>query len=133
MTSTGHATASGSIEVTVSAASRLVAVRFAPDTALTGAHGTTMVDALKTVVGARGDRFGLMADVRGVTGTDADYRAVTGAFFRAHRDDARIALTNLAPVVRILAEMFRVGIGLQLKTFPDEAAARSWLRTQGVG
>lgn len=121
------------MEVTVSAAARLVVVRFAPDTALTGVHGTTMVDALKTVVGAGGDRFGLMADARGVTGTDAEYRAVTGAFFRAHRDDARIALTNLAPVVRILAEMFRVGIGLQLKTFPDEAAARSWLRTQGVG
>jgi hypothetical protein len=133
VTSTGHATTSDSMKVAVSAGSRLVTVRFAPNTALTGAHGATMVDALKTVVGARAGRFGLLADARGVTGTDAEYRAVTGDFFREHRDDARVALTNLAPVVRILAEMFRVGIGLQLKTFPDEAAARAWLQTQGVG
>ena len=68
-----------------------------------------------------------------MSGTDADYRAVTGGFFGQHRDTARIALINLGPIIRIVAEMFRVGIRLQMRTFADEAAARTWLRTQGIG
>jgi hypothetical protein len=53
-------------------------------------------------------------------------------FFRQHRDHAFIALTHLGPVIRVVVEMFRIGTGIPLKTFAEEAAARSWLRTKGV-
>jgi hypothetical protein len=122
-----------SMEIALRPESRLVEIRFAPKTSLTGQHGAAMVDALKSVMGAQGERFALFADAKGVSGTDADYRAVTGGFFGQHRDTARIALINLGPIIRVVAEMFRVGIRLQMRTFDDEAAARAWLRTQGIG
>jgi hypothetical protein len=122
-----------SMEIALRPESNLVEVRFAPNTSLTGEHGAAMVDALKGVVGTKGERFGLFADAKGVSGTDADYRAVTGKFFGQHRTAARIALINLGPIIRVVAEMFRVGIRLQMKTFDDQAAARAWLRTQGIG
>jgi hypothetical protein len=81
---------------------------------------------------ANGEPFALLADTLGVCATDAEYRAITAKFFRQHRDTAHIALLNLSPFIRVVAEMFRVAIRLQLKTFEDEAAARSWLRTKGV-
>jgi stage II sporulation SpoAA-like protein len=131
--STSAGGASESMQVAAHPQGRLVEIRFAPGTRLTGAHGTAIVDALKSVMGTEGERFALFADAEGVSGTDADYRAVTGGFFAQHRDTARIALVNLSPIVRIVAEMFRVGIRLQMKTFGDEMAARAWLRTQGIG
>src|SRR6185295_1591510 len=112
--------------------SRLVVVSFAAETSLTGEHGAALVDAMKRVLGPSGQRFGLLADAKGVSGTDADYRTVTGAFFSQQRDVARIALINLGPIIRVVAEMFRIGIGLHLKTFSDEASARSWLRQQDI-
>src|SRR5882672_3187533 len=115
---------SASMEIALHPESRLVEIRFAPNTSLTGKHADAIVDALKSVMGAHGERFALFADAKGVAGTDADYRAVTGGFFGQHRDTVRIALINLGPIIRIVAEMFRVGIRLQLKTFGDEAAAR---------
>ena len=124
--------AGGSTEITVHPESRLVVFRILTETRLTGAHGTALVDALTSVIGASGEPFGLLADAGGVSGTDADYRAVTGRFFGEHRATARIALLNLGPIIRVVAEMFRVGIGVQLRTFPDEPAARAWLRTQGI-
>jgi len=124
---------SESIKIAAHPQGRLVEIRFAPDTHLTGRHGAAIVDALKSVMGDQGERFALFADAKGVSGTDADYRAVTGGFFGQHRDIARIALINLGPIIRIVAEMFRVGIRLQMRTFDDEAAARAWLRTQGIG
>ena len=123
---------SGPLELTLHPGSHLVVLRFANEVSLTGEHGQAMVDALESVR-TDGERFGLFADTKGVRGTDGDYRAVTGKFFGQHRDTARIALINLGPIVRIVAEMFRVGVRLQMKTFADEAAARSWLRTQGIG
>jgi hypothetical protein len=119
------------MEFTVHPESRLVVLRFLADVSLTGKHGEALVDAFESVL-VDGERFGLLADAKGVRGTDADYRAVTGGFFGQHRDTARIALINLGPLIRIVAEMFRVGVGLQMKTFGDAAAARSWLRTQGI-
>jgi hypothetical protein len=124
---------SESMEIALHPESRLVELRFAPKTSLTHQHGAAIVDALKSVMGTQGERFALFADAKGVSGTDADYRAVTGEFFGRHRDTARIALINLGPIIRVVAEMFRVGIRLQMKTFGDEAAARAWLRTQGIG
>jgi hypothetical protein len=123
----------GSVKFEVFPESRLVVVRFAPETSLTGRHGAAIVGALEAVVGAAAEPFALFADAGGVSGTDADYRAVTGGFFGRHRDTARIALVNLGPLIRIVAEMFRVGVGLNMKTFANEEAARAWLRTQGIG
>ena len=46
--------------------------------------------------------------------------------------NAFIALINSGPVIHVVVEMFRVATGIPLKTFADETAARSWLRTNGV-
>lgn len=120
------------MEITVDPEFRLAVARFGPDTNLTGEHGQGIVDAMKLLVGEKGQCFALLADAAGVCGTDADYRATTGKFFGQHRGTLRIALFNLSPIIRIVAEMLRIGIGVQMKTFPDEAAARSWLREQGI-
>jgi hypothetical protein len=122
----------GSTAITLHPEARLVVVRFAPDTSLTGKDGAAIVAALESLIGTTDGRFALFADAKGVRGTDADYRSVTGEFFGRHRDTARIALINLGPLIRIVAEMFRVGVSLHLRTFGDEAAARTWLRTQGI-
>ncbi len=113
-------------------AARLAVLRFTADTSLTGHHGAVLVDSLRRWVGASDEPFALLADAKGVTGTDGAYRTATGDFFGQHRRNACIALINLGPVIRVVAEMFRIGIRLQLKTFADEAAARDWLRTQGI-
>ncbi len=123
---------STSIAIAVRPESRLVEISFTPNTTLTGQHGTAIVEALESVTGDVRATFGLFADAAGVVGTDADYRAVTGGFFSRHRATARIALINLHPIIRIVAEMFRVGIRLQMRTFDDEEAARAWLRKEGV-
>jgi hypothetical protein len=120
------------MKIAVRPDSRLVEISFAPKTSLTGQHGAAMVEALERVTGDGREPFGLFADAAGVAGTDADYRAVTGRFFSQHRGTARIALINLGPIIRIVAEMFRVGIRLQMRTFDDEEAARAWLRKEGV-
>ena len=121
-----------SIQITLHPESHLAVARFATNTTLTGEHGKLLIDALASLAGASGEPFALLADTAGVSGTNADYRAVTAAFFRQHRGTARIALLNLAPAIRVVAEMFRVALGLDLKTFADEDAARSWLRTKGI-
>ena len=131
-TKNGDTVTSGSMELTLYPEWRLVVLRFVTDISLMGTHGVALVDALKSVTGASGERFALLADCKGAYATDADYRAATGNFFRDHRDAARIALFNLGPIIRVVAEMFRVGIGLHLKTFADEAAARAWLQAQGI-
>jgi hypothetical protein len=130
--SPGNRTTSGSMEVTAFPALRLAVLRFAADTSLTGEHGAVLVAALETVVGDGGQPFGLLADTARIGGTDAEYRATTGVFFKDHRDRARIALYHLGPLIRVVAEMFRIAVGLQMRSFKDEAAARAWLRTQGI-
>jgi hypothetical protein len=125
-------TTCGSMELTLHPGSRLVVLRFVTDTSLTGDHGVALVGAMRRVIGAPGERFALLADCKGAHSTDADYRASTGDFFLHHRDTARIALFNLGPIIRVVADMFRVGIGLQLKTFTEHAAARAWLRKEGI-
>ena len=122
----------GSLEIQLCADARLAVIRFAPETTLTAKHGVVMVDALAGLVGGPGEPFALLADTLGVCGTDAEYRTVTGAFFRRHLDTAHVAVLNLNPFIRVVAEMFRVAIGLKLKAFDDEAAARSWLRSKGI-
>src|ERR1700722_10628885 len=110
----GDTVPSGSLELRWNAASRVASLRFSADTHLTGKHGAAMVDALTRWIGETKAPFALLADCRGVTGTDAGYRSTTGDFFGAHRDAARIALINLGPVIRVVAEMFRIGIRIHL-------------------
>jgi hypothetical protein len=55
-----------------------------------------------------------------------------GAFFKGHCGAVNIALINMGPVVRIVTEMIRIGTGIKLKGFADDAAARGWLRSQGI-
>jgi hypothetical protein len=74
----------------------------------------------------------VFADAAGLQGTDAEYRAKASGFFRQHRDTAFIALINLGPVIHVVVELFRVGTGIQLKTFANEASARSWLQSKGI-
>jgi hypothetical protein len=128
----GESRACGTMELTLHAEAHLVTVRFVAETVLTGEQGTALVGALERVLGEPGERFGLIADAAGVRGVGADYRSVTGEFFGRHRAAARVALVNLGPVIRVIAEMFRVGVGLHLRTFAEDAAARVWLREQGV-
>ena len=81
-----------------------------------------------------GDEYSIdvLADAKGLRGTSPEYRASASRFFRKHRDIAFIALINLGPVIHVVVEMFRVGTGIQLKTFADETTARAWLRSKGI-
>jgi hypothetical protein len=107
-------------------------VRYVPGTALGSKDGDFLADALSGWIGGGGEPFAVFADAAGLHATDAAYRAKASGFFRQHRDTAFIALINLGPVIRVVVELFRVGTGIQLKTFADEAGARSWFRTKGI-
>ncbi|GGJ82904.1 hypothetical protein GCM10010123_10670 [Pilimelia anulata] len=115
-------------------AARIATITFTdPAGRATGADATKLAGALATWIGADGAPFGLLGDAAGLRAMDAEYRAVWGAFFRAHRREARIALFHLGPLVRVGAEMFRLGTGVPMRTFGDEAGARAWLRGSGIG
>jgi len=113
-------------------ASRIAAVRYTQGTNLNVVDGAFLVDSLTGWIGESAEPFAVLADAAGLHGTDAAYRAKASAFFREHKDEAFIALINLGPVIHIVVEMFRIGTGIQLKTFTDEAAAHAWLRTKGI-
>jgi hypothetical protein len=123
---------SDSTRITWDGPSRIASVRYSEGALLTSKDGTFLVDALSRWIGEDRDPFAVLADGAGLGGTDAEYRAKASRFFRQHRDHAFIALINLGPVIHVVVEMFRLGTGVQLKTFSDETAARSWLRTRGV-
>jgi hypothetical protein len=112
--------------------SRIAFVRYADGATLTGPDGAFLVDALTGWIGPDGKPFAVLADAKGLRGTNAEYRASTSRFFRQHRETAYIALINLGPVIHVVVEMFRVGTGIQLKTFGDEAACRAWFRSKGI-
>ena len=107
-------------------------IHYAPDTNLVGEDGTVLIESLTGWIGTEGTPFAILADAKGVRGTDADYRSKMGAFFKRHSDTAYIALTNMGPVIRIVTEMIRIGTGIRLKAFADDSAARVWLRSQGI-
>ena len=130
--SSGDSVRSDSTEIHWDPEARVASVRYAAGASLTGPDGPLLVDALMRWIGTAGEPFAVLADGAGLRGTNAEYRANVGRFFRQHRHAARIALINLGPVIHVVVEMFRVGTGIQLKTFADEAAARSWLRTKGI-
>jgi hypothetical protein len=121
-----------STEITWSAEERLAHVRYTSGVTLRSNDGDFLVEALTSWIGAKSEPFAVFADAAGLQGTDPEYRAKASGFFRQHRDTAFIALINLGPVIHVVVELFRVGTGIQLKTFASEAAARSWLRTKGI-
>lgn len=121
--------ARGSVEIQWCAEQRIAVVRYAPGANLTAPDGTFLVSSLQGWIGDDSEPFALIAFAREVRGTDAAYRAILSEFFRKHRDTGRLAILNTGPVLTVLAEMFRVGTGIQLKTFSNEAAARDWLAT----
>jgi hypothetical protein len=128
----GDTVTNGSMEIRWDLPSRIAFVRYVPGAVLTAADGAVLVDALSVWIGTTGEAFAVLADGKGLGGTSAPYRAHVSRFFRQHRDTARIALINLGPVIRIVVDMFRLGTGVQLKSFGDEIAARSWLRMEGI-
>lgn len=103
-----------------------------PGTMLASKDGDFLIESLSDWIGKEGEPFAVFANAAGLHGTDAEYRARASGFFRQHRDTAFIALINLGPVIHVVVELFRVGTGIQLKTFANEAAARSWLRAKGI-
>ncbi len=123
---------SSSTAITWQGPSRVAFVRYTPGASLTGDDGAFLADALTGWIGQSDEPFAVLADAEGLRGTDAGYRAAASRFFRQHRDHAFIALVNLGPIIHVVVEMFRVGTGMQLKTFADESAARCWLRTKGI-
>jgi hypothetical protein len=123
---------SPSTEISWSPEERVAGVRYTPGITLTIHDGDFLVDALTGWIGTKGQPFAVLADAAGLQGTDGAYRARASGFFRQHRDTAFIALINLGPVIHVVVELFRVGTGIQLKTFASETAARAWLRTKGI-
>jgi hypothetical protein len=121
-----------SMEMTWHPNSRLAVLQFAPGIHLGAKEGGLLVDTLAGWIGTDGQAFGLLADTTGVRGAASEYRVKTRDFFKLHRDTVRVAVTGMGPVIRIVSEMFRIGTGIQLKGFGDEAGARAWLRDKGI-
>lgn len=111
---------------------RVAAVSYSVGARLASEDGVFLVQALTGWIGVQAEPFALLVDAFGLRSTDAEYRARASGFFRQHRDTAFIALTNLGPVIHVVVELFRIGTGIQLKTFADDAAGRLWLRTKGI-
>lgn len=122
----------GPIEMTWDPDARLAMIRFTRDTQATGKDAVVLVDALRVWIGTDGKPFGLLGDGARLSGVDAEYRSAWGAFLRQHREDSHAAFFNMNAIVRIAAEMFRIGTGLRLKAFADEQSARTWLRENGI-
>jgi hypothetical protein len=122
----------GAIEMMWDAEARLAVLRFERDIRVTGQDALALVAALTGWIGTDGKPFALLGDGGRLSGLDAEYRSVWQKFFRQHREDSFLAFFNMGPVIRIVAEMFRIGTGLRLKAFEGEGEARAWLREQGI-
>lgn len=105
-------------------------------TAPTDAHGEdaqALTSQLTAWLGPTVQPFGLLGDGGKLARLDAAYRSTWGRFFKAHRDQAHLAFYNMNPVVRLAAEMFRLGTGIDMKAFATEEEARAWLRQHAIG
>lgn len=122
----------GSIELDWDVEARLATLDFSQESHPTGEEAAHLVEALTRWIGTEGKTFGLLGDGGKLSGVSAEYRSVWGTFFRQHRKQCYIAFFNMKPAIRIAAEMFRIGTGVQLKAFADELGARSWLREKGI-
>lgn len=122
----------GAIEMTWSPATRVATLRFTGDTLATRKEAEVLVEAMRRWVGDERRPFGLLGDGGRLSGLDAGYRATWGAFYKQHREDGHLAFFNMGPMVRVAAEMFRIGTGTKLKAFRSEEEARAWLREMGI-
>jgi hypothetical protein len=122
----------GAIEMTWDSESRLALLRFERETHGTGKDAEKLIEALVRWIGTDGKTFALLGDGSKLAGVDAAYRSLWGKFLLQHRKDCYIAFFNMSPVIRIAAEMFRIGTGLRLKVVAREEEARSWLRGMGI-
>lgn len=113
--------------------SRLALLRYEPGTKLQASDGTFLAQTLRRCIAESREPFGILADYTNGRSTDAEYRAEARAFFQAHRETAYVAIFNASAAIRIAAELFRVATGIQLNALRDEAAARAWLRSKGIG
>jgi hypothetical protein len=121
-----------SMEMTWHPESRLAIVQVVPGITLGDRQGAFLVESLLGWIGTEGKAFGLLAGAKGIRGADSAYRVRTRDFFKRYRASANVAVTDMGPVIRIVGEMFRIGTGIQLKGFSDEASARAWLRERGI-
>jgi hypothetical protein len=122
----------GAIQMSWDPEARLAIIRFERETHATGRDAKVLVEALTGWIGTERQPFGLLGDGGRLSGLDPEYRSVWGSFLRQHREECRTAFFNMNAVVRIAAEMFRIGTGLRLKAFAHEAEARAWLREMGI-
>lgn len=123
---------SGTIQMTWDPEARLAVIRFERDTHGSGRDAQVLVIALEAWVGADRKPFGLLGDGGNLSSMDGDFRAAWGSFLRQHRHDCYVSFFNQSAVVRISADMFRLGTGLHLKSFAHEEQARAWLREMGI-
>lgn len=120
------------IVLTWDPAVRLATIRFETETRATEAHAKALVAAMTSWVGPQPAPFGLLGDGRGLKSLDAGYRATWGDFLKRHAKEASVAFFHMGPVIRVAADMFRLGTGLKLKAFAAEDDARAWLRKAGI-
>ena len=126
------AVANDSAEIRWNADSRIAHVRYSTGSKLVAADGPFLVDTLTAWIGTRGEPFAVLADAAGLRSTDAEYRASVSGFFKRHRASAYVALLDAAPLIQVVVDLFRVGTGVQLKSFSSEEGARAWLRDKGI-
>ncbi len=122
----------GAISLTWEPGIRLATLRFAEPTIGTGPAAQILVKAITGWAGANFEPFGLLADAKNNPSVDAHWRSTWTAFLKIYKASMIIAVFNMGAVARITAELFRIGVGLNLKGFSQEKDARAWLKTQGI-
>lgn len=123
---------SGTIEMSWDAEKRLAFIQFTTETQAIGKDALVLIEALTGWIGNEKQVFALLGDGARLAGLDAEYRSLWGKFFQEHREVCYIAFFNMGPIIRIAAEMFRIGTGIRMKAFADEREARTWLRAMGI-
>ncbi len=72
------------------------------------------------------ERFGLLVDASSGRHGDSGWRSVWAAFIREHREMS-VAIFEANWLQLATVRLFRIGVGLHVRAFPDHAAARDWL------
>lgn len=118
--------------ISLAVGGRVARVRGVAGASLSGDDAVALVGALRGWFSGDAEPFGVLADMRGVAGADAAYRRETLGFFRKERERAYVAAYHMGPVIRVIAEMFRLASGIELRAFAEEGRARSWLSAHGL-
>jgi hypothetical protein len=122
-----------SIVMTWDPRGRLAHISFTAPTEATGEDARVLTEQLAAWVGPGQEPFGLLGDGGKLARLDAAYRSTWGRFFKAHRGHVHLGFYNMSPLVRLAAEMFRLGTGIDMKAFETEQEARAWLRQNAIG